>query len=321
MSDRPVLLCPFAEAAIHPDAEAMARRSLEWVREHKLLPDESSSSIEKVHSYSLLAARCYPSAPFARLAAICDYISWLFLFDDICEGLSLDGASPGEVSAFLTGIFGVLWGAPGPGPASARFVEALGDIWERIGPLCSETWRNRLIRHVENYIDGCTWEAQNRTLRRVPSRAVFQQMRLFTSTMYEFWDFIEYAGGFCLPDEVVEHPIVAELSRTANAVASYANDIYSLRKEAENRDFHNLVVVIEHEEHIGRPAAYARAAAIHDVQARHYLALEPLVPSFGPEVDRTLGRYMEGMRIWMRANYDWSCVTIRYNAAPQARPG
>jgi hypothetical protein len=152
----------------------------------------------------------------------------------------------------------------------------------------------------------------------VPSRAVFESMRMYTSTMYEFWDFMEFAGGYCLPDEVVDHPLLAELRRAGNAVASYANDIFSLRKETANRDFHNLVTVLENEERLSLEAAYRRAVTLHDEQVRHYVALEAQLPSFGAEIDARLSHYLKGMRTWMRANYDWSTVTPRYNAAVAA---
>jgi hypothetical protein len=314
MSERPALYCPFPETAVHPEAEALARRTLAWAGERGLLPDDDAATAAKVRSYSLLAARCYPQAPFERLAAICDYYSWLFFFDDVCENLSLAGASDGEVRALLLETYGALAGHAG-GSAS-RFAASLDDIWRRVAPLCPPAWHARFGRHVTNYVDGCVWEAQNRRLRRPPSRAVFQAMRMFTSTMYEFWDFIEYAGDFCLPDEVVDHPVLAELRRAANAVASFANDLLSFHKEAQNGDMHNLVTVVQREEGLSLGAAFARAAALHDAQARHYRELERLVPSFGASTDRDVARYLEGMRVWMRANYDWSLTTPRYVARP-----
>lgn len=314
------LSCPFPVTPSHPQAEALTIGCIAWARERGLLPDESERTLGKVRSYSALAARCYPSAPFERLAAICDYYSWLFFFDDVCENLSLHGADPPGVLRFLKDVYAVLHGAT-PAAAHPRFVEALADIWQRISQPCPEFWRRRLARHVENYIDGCVWEAQNRRLQRVPSRAVFEAMRMHTSTMYEFWDFMEYAGGYFLPDEVVEHPHVAELRRTGNAVASFANDVYSLRKESENHDVHNLVLVLAHEEGIALDAACARAVAIHDAQVEHFLELERTLPSFGAEHDLQLRRYVEGMRIWMRANYDWSLTTPRYNQPELAAAG
>jgi Terpene synthase family 2, C-terminal metal binding len=114
---------------------------------------------------------------------------------------------------------------------------------------------------------------------------------------------------------VTEQPLVAELRRTGNAIASFANDIFSLRKETLNRDFHNLVIVLEHEEGLTRDAALDRAASIHDAQVRHFIELEASLPSFGAELDQHMKRYVEGMHTWIRANYDWSGVTPRYNEA------
>jgi len=311
-SEIPALSCPFPVTPSHPRTEALTLGCLEWARARELLPDESERTLSKVQSYSALAARCYPSAPFERLAAICDYYSWLFFFDDVCEELSLDGAAPETVFALLTDIYGVLRGKPTEG-AQPRFAAALADIWARIAPACPLFWQERLLLHVDDYIQGCVWEAQNRSLGRVPSRAVFETMRMHTSTMYEFWDFIEYAGDFFLPDHVIHEPFVAELLRTGNAVASFANDIYSLRKETENRDIHNLVIVLEHEAKLDRASASLRARVIHDAQVRHFLELERRLPSFDAETDGKLTRYVQGIRTWLRANYDWSCVTPRYN--------
>ncbi|HET9959235.1 MAG TPA: terpene synthase family protein, partial [Polyangiaceae bacterium] len=228
---------------------------------------------------------------------------------------------PVEVATFLRSIFGALDPASESSStptseAASLFVPALRSIWSRVAPGSAPALRTRFLRHVANYIDGCVWEAENRRLAQVPSRAVFQAMRMFTSTLYQFWDFIEYAGGFCLPDEVVEHPLLVELQRSANAVASYANDIFSLRKENHNRDFHNLVSVLQHEEDLPLSAAYAKAIALHDDQVRHFCTLERLVPRFEGETGRNVAAYLEGMRIWMRANYDWSIVTPRYAEIP-----
>jgi Terpene synthase family 2, C-terminal metal binding len=312
------LSCPFPVAPTHPQARELTLGCIEWARHQQLLPDDTEHTRALVSSYSSLAAHCYSYAPFERLAAICDYYSWLFYFDDACENLSLQGTNPREVLSLLTDVYAVLHGRESTS-ADPRFVTALSDVWQRIGPACHPSWRERLARHVECYIDGCVWEAQNRSLGRVPSRAVFETMRMHTSTMYQFWDFMEFAGGYFLPVEVVEHPLVAELSRTANAVASFANDVYSLQKESDNRDVHNLVLVLEHEEGLSREAACTRAAGLHDAQVRHFLELERRLPRFGPSIDAQLARYVEGMRIWLRANDDWSRTTARYNAPQLAR--
>ncbi len=314
------LLCPFPATSTHPQAAALTEGCIAWAREHGLLPDESERTLDKVRSYSALAARCYPDAPLERLSAICDYYSWLFFFDDVCEDLSLRGADPQGILRLLSDVYALLRGHTARA-SHPRFVAALADIWRRIGEPCPPFWRRRLAHHVENYVDGCVWEAQNRRLGRVPSRAVFEAMRMHTSTMYEFWDFMEYAGDYFLPDEVVEHPLVAELRRTGNAIASFANDIYSLRKEAQSQDVHNLVLVLMHEERLDLSAAYARAVAIHDAQVLHFQELERCLPRFTPTIDRHLLRYVDGMRTWIRANYDWSRTTPRYNDPAPAREG
>ena len=313
----PPLHCPFPTTACHRDAAALVMRTLGWTKSFSLFPDEPGAAA-RVRSYSMLAARCYPATTFDRPTVISDYYSWLFAFDDACEDLSLAGTTPEEVHAFLCRIYSVIGigGTPGRSAdgVAGPFIEALCDIWQRIESATTANWRSRFVRHVADYIEGCVWEACNRNIDRIPSRAVFQCMRGHTSAMYEFWDFLEFAGSFSLPDAVVEHPMVMELARAANMVASLANDIFSLRKESSKRDIHNIVIVLQQEEGLSREDACRRAVVLHDAQVRHYCAVEKFLPSFGDGIDRDLSRYCEGMRTWMRANYDWSAVTPRYNA-------
>jgi hypothetical protein len=312
----PPLHYPFPSVPCHPAVEAMIARTLEWTSSRGLLPDEPGAAA-KAQSHGMLAALCYPTAPFDRLAIISDFINWL-LSDDACETLSLDGRPPSEVRAFLNQIYAVI-GIP-YAPRDVRFSraelfkEALRNIWSRIVQASTPQWRKRFTRHVANYIDGCVWEAGNRNVGQMPSRAVYQSMRSHTSGMYLFWDFIEFTGDFLLPDEVVEHPMVAELARTANMVVSLTNDIFSLQKECSNGDIHNIILVLQHEEALTRQEACLRAIELHDAQVRHYCALETSLPTFGGSIEQHLARYCEGMRIWMRANHDWSTVTPRYNA-------
>jgi hypothetical protein len=315
--DVPALRYPFPSAPRRPDTEALAERTLAWTREFGLLAEEPGAAA-KVRSYAMLAALTYPTATFDHLAIISDYNSWLFSSDDVCEDLSLEGASPGQLRAFLSQIYAVT-GIPQSHRQRKRsevdlFNEALRDIWARIERASAPEWRSRFIRHVTNYIDGCVWEAGNRNIEQIPSRAVYQCMRSYTSTMYEMWDLVELVGDYLLPDAVVEHPMVVELARTANMVVCLANDIFSLRKETSNQDIHNVVITLQQEEALTLKEAGMRAVELHDAQVLHYCALEKLLPSFGDQIDKHLARYCEGMRFWMRGNYDWSTLTPRYKA-------
>jgi hypothetical protein len=313
----PPLHCPFPAVPCHPAVDALIDHTLEWTCTRGLLPDEPGAAA-KARSHGMLTALCYPTAPFDRLAIISDFINWL-LSDDACENLSLDGAPPKEIHTFLSQIYAVI-GVPDAHAqercrGGEHFTEALRDIWDRISRASTPEWRKRFTRHVRNYIEGCVWEASNRNVEQIPSRSVYLSMRSYTSGMYLFWDFIEFTGGFLLPDTVVENPLVVELARAANMVVALSNDIFSLQKEFSNGDIHNIVIVLQQEETLTWEEACLRAARLHDAQVRHYCALERLLPSFGSRIDKDLARYCEGLRIWMRANYDWSTVTPRYNAA------
>lgn len=312
----PPLHCPFRAVPGHPDVEALVEHTLKWMHRFGLLPDQPDAAT-RARSHCMLIARAYPAASFERLAMIIDFINWLP--DDICENLSIGGASTRELHTLLSQMHAVI-GTPdtyiqGKYSGGGSFTDALRDIWSRMTRASTPEWRKRFGRHVKSYIEGVVWEASNHDVGLIPSRAVYQSMRSYTSGMYMLWDFIEFTGDFLLPDTVLEDPMIAELARTANMVVALSNDIFSLHKEALNGDVHNIVIVLQQEEALTREKACRRAVELHDAQVGHYCALEGILPSFGNRIDQDLARYCEGLRIWMRANYDWSTVTPRYNAA------
>jgi len=312
----PPLHCPFRAVPGHPDVEALVEHTLKWMHRFGLLPDQPDAAT-RARSHCMLIARAYPTASFDRLAMIIDFINWLP--DDICENLSIGGASTRELHTLLSQMHAVI-GTPdtyiqGKYNGGGSFTDALRDIWSRMTRASTPEWRKRFGRHVKSYIEGVVWEASNHDVGLIPSRAVYQSMRSYTSGMYMLWDFIEFTGDFLLPDTVLEDPMIAELARTANMVVALSNDIFSLHKEALNGDVHNIVIVLQQEEALTREKACRRAVELHDAQVGHYCALEEILPSFGNRIDQDLARYCEGLRIWMRANYDWSTVTPRYNAA------
>ena len=59
-------------------------------------------------------------------------------------------------------------------------------------------------------------------------------------------------------------------------------------------------------------AAMNHAVRIHNQDVADFLTLAARLPKFGRTIDAQLARYVNGLRTWMRANYEFSRTAARY---------
>ncbi|KAJ7688277.1 isoprenoid synthase domain-containing protein [Mycena rosella] len=119
--------------------------------------------------------------------------------------------------------------------------------------------------------------------------------------------------GLNLPDEAFYHPVVQELQYLIAELVFLDNDMVSYNKEQATGDScHNILTVAMRQFNTDLQAALAWLYEHHaQVQARFLDALKR-VPSFGPQVDPQLERYISGMAIWPRCNDSWNFESGRY---------
>ena len=63
---------------------------------------------------------------------------------------------------------------------------------------------------------------------------------------------------------------------------------------------------------LGPQAAADWIGAWADGVARDFLRCRAALPSWGPEIDRQVRQYVEGLAYWVRGNDDWSFESQRY---------
>ena len=124
-------------------------------------------------------------------------------------------------------------------------------------------------------------------------------------------DLFSRADGLFIPDRVRGQAPVLALTRLANEVVCWANDLISLDKELQQGDVHNLVQVLQHAHGFSLQTAIEQANRQHDQTLSHYLETEQ-------QVQQQLGdwqgleTYLELLRARMRGIHDWAMVSGRY---------
>jgi 5-epi-alpha-selinene synthase len=305
----PQLYCPFP-SAVNPHAEAAEQHSLRWAQLFGIVTPAACQRL-RASNFGALAARTYPAAPREELLIVSDWLVWVFLKDD--QELS---CRPEELAAIHARFLAILEGDY-PTGQDASFIHALADIRQRMRRLVTPSQMRFFVQTVREYLAGVVWESANRNMGTPPDVATFIHQRQYVSGVYPMLAFIELCEQIELPPILRGASVVRRLNRLTNNVISWCNDIFSLEKELRHGEMLNLAIALRAEYGLTLQAAVARAAEMHDAEARAFLELESRLPSFGAQADEMLDRYIAGLRSWMRGNYDWSQMTARYRPLAQ----
>lgn len=305
----PELYCPFPPA-ISEHADTVHRETVEWVRHFGLLPNEGAYSLFGATKIGRLAARFHPDAPREELGLLSDWYAWMFIRDDHCDESEV-GERPEHLAAGDARFLDILEGEE-PAKCDEPLAHAMHDLRRRLYPRTTAIWMRRFLRTVREHFRSSLWEAGNRARGIVPDLETYVRMRRITGGILVDLDLIEVIEGLRLPPEVREHPTVRSLAQAANNVACWANDLFSLEKELERGDVHNLVIVLRHAEGLALKEAVNLGLRMHDAEVRRFIELESRLPAFGRTVDANLARYAAALRARMRGNLDWTRESGRY---------
>jgi hypothetical protein len=303
----PRLLCPFAPE-IHPLMDEIEGEALErWAKYLGVHARHAVFKKLKRSHFPTLLGRCHPTAPTERFRAALDFLIWNFSWDDQVDV----GHVPADwVRQQSEMAVAVLRGAI-PYNDAPPLLWLLAGIRERMTGLMPAAWMERFIEACEVYFEGTIWEAETRGNRVCLDVEEYIQLRRKSVGTYMVFTQIEAIEGFCLPEEVLAHPVLAEMVEAATDVIGWANDLFSLGQDLQD-DFHpNLVSSLQRQYQVSLQEAIHLAVGMHDAAVWRFRELEQARPSFG-EHEARVRCFVTGMRRWIRANVDWSIQTGRY---------
>jgi 5-epi-alpha-selinene synthase len=304
------IYCPF-ESKIAPQVDEVQEFTNQWARKFNFLPSD-----EAVHRFSrikvgVLTNRGYAGADVEMLKLVSCWLSFTFFLDDQAEKIQ----EPEQLQMFCSRFLSFLQSptqisCEGKGP----LFESLADLWNHsLSQSPSPAWSQRFIKDLNEYLQSNAWEAANKQYNRIPSLAEYIHHRQFTVAVYVYFDLYELAHRIQLPENV---PELSQLTRMANNIISWFNDIISLQKELSNNDVHNLVIVIQNEYQCTLQEAMDRAIEMHNIEMKNFLELESLVRSkYCSTTNHSaveISRYIDGLHSCIRGNVDWSHESGRY---------
>lgn len=294
---------------INPCADAVQQAVTLWMDDFGYLPTEKAHRRFAAGKFATVTARAHPYASYDDVLLVATYMSWLFMLDDLCDEAEL-GRNPAQLRAIHNNIIDAM---RMPRRASSDpIIDGLLDVWERMTAKASPGWTMRFIQTFQDYSLGCQWEAQNRAGNIIPTLEDYIYMRRKTSALDIFFDLIELADNIKLPQQVLQTEHVRQLKTMANDGVAWFNDIVSLDKEIRTGDFHNLVLVLQHNDGLTLQRAIDMAGEMFTARMSAYVEAEARRPRYDTRTEAELERYLTGLRCWVRGNIDWSFETGRY---------
>ncbi|RPD39497.1 terpene synthase family protein [Chitinophaga barathri] len=302
------LYCPFP-SRINSNVIAADEHTVRWIRRFRLLHSEEQILQYRKEGYAYMVARMFPEADLETLCAYSDLNTLLFIVDDFLDQkdeMVSGGHDSGSVEKFSK-VFVAILDNPAVGHGSSEPVfAALADLWERICRLGTPGWISKYKNSLWRIFHAALWQHKNIEAGIWPSLEDYMSRRQYIGAANVATDCIEMIDGISLPEEAWNHPVLVELTELCRNTVCWANDLFSLSKEREKGEYHNLVTILSHEKHMSLNRAVSRAISIHDIQVRRFIRLTASLPVFEEKITTEIIRYVEGLKAIMRANIDWS---------------
>ena len=235
----PQLSYPFPEVLKEPHGEVVAEVA-DWLVKFGLGPAPSYLRKYMAQNFTTLAATLHPHAPDAWQGVLGKWYCWAFLHDDRCDASEL-GRQPGRVKA-LTDRLADLFAGTTLSPEDEPLAHALAELRGELLDLGGAAWFAKLSTELGHYFAALQWEARNRAAATTPSVRSYLEMRPVTVGLQ--LDNLFSCADKVSPGGIRQQPLLLELTRLANELVCWSNDLVSLDKELQQGDVHNLVQVL-----------------------------------------------------------------------------
>jgi germacradienol/geosmin synthase len=206
-------------------------------------------------------------------------------------------------------------------PAPANPLErALADLWSRTAPTMSADWRWQFSGGMQKFFEGCFWELENISGRRVPDPIDYVEMRRHADATECSALLSRSAIDLEIPSDILRTRPMRTVLATFGDWAGLSNDIFSYAREiGDEGEINNSVLVVER--FLGCDAQHA-VKAVNDLVTARLRQFEDTVTIALPELfdelcldahtRRKVMKYIAGLQDWMAGALHWHMRSSRY---------
>ncbi|PPQ86910.1 hypothetical protein CVT25_009796 [Psilocybe cyanescens] len=305
--------CKFA-LSYHVNGDEIAQQSVDWLDSN--CPDLNLKQRRALRGLQAgeLTAYCYHTASAERLRVVSDFMNYLFHLDNISDGMMTR-----ETNVLADSVMNALWFSDMYVPTEAAGKkEELNpgklarDFWARCIPGCGPGAQARFKETMSLFFHCVNIEARARDEGIIPDLESYIDVRRDTSGCKPCWALIEYALDIDLPDFVVDHPVIHALGQSTNDLVTWSNDIFSYNVEQSRGDTHNMIIILMHHHAMSLQEAVDYVGDLCAQTIDTFCRNKERLPSWNPEIDDMVARYVQGLQDWIVGSLHWSFQTRRY---------
>ncbi|KAH7911343.1 isoprenoid synthase domain-containing protein [Hygrophoropsis aurantiaca] len=298
-------VCPFQLGDANPYYKEAGADSKAWLSQYHIFTDRKRAFFVQGCN-ELLCSRVYPYAGYTEFRTTCDFVNLLFVIDELSDDMNGEDARD-TCDTFYRTMVDPEYNYDSP------IVQMTKDFRERLTSTLKPRSFQRFLGHCKAYVDAVSEEAELREAGEVLDLASFIALRRENSAIRPCFGLIEYILGIELPDNVLHDPTFQSIYWAGADMVCWSNDVYSFNMEqAKGHTGNNVVTVLMREHGIELQEAADMVGGIFEELMRRYLEDRTRLPSWGPEVDADVARYIQGIDHWVVGNLQWSFETPRY---------
>jgi hypothetical protein len=301
--------------AINSFAVQTEAKTCQWLRRFGLLKNEEQVEYYRLQGFAYMVGRMFPHTDEKRLAVLTDLNTLLFILDDQFDHTSDHQKQDMPANRLKLAFLRVLR-FPDNLPSQEPIFLALSDIARRLRKLGKKGWAEQFIQSVADIFEAAEWQETNVAKGLLPPVREYTEKRRYLGAANVATISIPFAESLYLPDYVLNHPGVNELTRLCENTVCWANDLFSLSKEIGHGDGYNMVTMLQNERSINQDEAIEQTIALHDEEVKRFISIAgdlSALKGLRPEHMKDIQSYVDGLTAIMRGNIDWSDnETTRY---------
>ncbi|KAJ5151557.1 terpene synthase metal binding domain protein [Penicillium capsulatum] len=295
---------------LHQDYDHTRVASESWLSDLCNFPSHFQKTVHKI-DIAYYCAILLPHVDADRFRVVCDWMNWVFPFDDALDNGPLK-ENPEDVRELVDGLMGI-FDTNTTHEHENKLLLAFESIWLRVLQSSCPGIQRRFASAMRDYCEAIFQQVvlqKGSRQKRLGVKSTLQMRRQSVATMPLF-ALVEYAHALRIPDDVFECKSIKEIQRVGTDLVLLQNDLISYRKEKALGESHNIISIYQQEGYTIQEAFDEVERSLSECYRDWYLALAQL-PSWGEEIDSQVHLYIDGVQNAALANIHWSFRVDRY---------
>lgn len=270
-------------------------------------------------------AYLYPTASLDRLVSVNVILCMLHLVDDKlgCSGSSgFSNISGKQEDDFSTAVR-IICDNYDPEEDSILY-PVCKFLYQNFSSFCPTPWLQRLkgslTKHLESAVSRYNTSQQTSQQSSI-TLDEYIASRDHDSGMRLRVEFVELAHEIFLPDEVLYHPVLQEMSQIARRIGWLSNDIFSYHKQFNLGVQWNCIVVMMQTSTISFEEAVSKCVSVLNDDMRRFDNFANKLPLFeDSKTNQDVLLFVEGLRNMILTAYHWQFSNNRYRSPDSPFP-